>query len=92
MVRVCSCGTEVFVATESGVGARAVAAGRGAVGSDDAGSFYRPVVNETGNEVSCSVEETNKLRASLGLKPLKVRISWKFRLARIGDRHGRLCR
>ena len=32
----------------------------------------RAQVTESGNEISCSVEETNRLRASLGLKPLKI--------------------
>jgi hypothetical protein len=65
---------DVCMSPDSAAGARPVAAGRGAASSDDMGSVYRPQVNESGNEVSCSVDETNKLRASLGLKPLRVRV------------------
>lgn len=32
----------------------------------------RAAVTESGDEVSCSVEETNRIRASLGLRPLDV--------------------
>lgn len=36
------------------------------------GTTYKPVVQESKGEVSMSIEETNKLRASLGLPPLKM--------------------
>ena len=39
------------------------------MGRNDAG---RAVVSESNGEISCSVEETNRLRASLGLRPLDV--------------------
>ena len=32
----------------------------------------KATVTETNGEIACSVEETNRLRALLGLKPLKV--------------------
>jgi hypothetical protein len=35
-------------------------------------SFIKAVVTESNGEISCSVEETNRVRALLGLKPLKV--------------------
>lgn len=35
-------------------------------------SGYKPVVQEENGELSMSIEETNRLRASLGLKPLAV--------------------
>lgn len=39
---------------------------------DGGGGGYKPVVQEENGEISMSFEETNKLRASLGLKPLSV--------------------
>lgn len=36
------------------------------------GSIPKAAVNEENGEISCSVEETNRIRALLGLKPLKV--------------------
>lgn len=32
----------------------------------------KATVTETNGEIACSVEETNRLRAALGLKPLKI--------------------
>ena len=34
--------------------------------------LLRAAVTESGNEISCSIDETNRLRAALGLKPLRV--------------------
>lgn len=34
-------------------------------------SFPRAVITESGGEISCSVEETNRIRAELGLAPLE---------------------
>jgi len=33
---------------------------------------FKPAVKEENGEISMTIEETNKLRESLGLKPLKV--------------------
>lgn len=33
---------------------------------------YKPAVNESGGEVSMSIDETNRMRIALGLKPLKL--------------------
>lgn len=35
-------------------------------------SSIKAVVSEVDGEISCSVEETNRIRALLGLKPLKL--------------------
>eukprot|EP00898_Chlorokybus_atmophyticus_P001200 jgi/Chlat1/2080/Chrsp17S02634 len=40
--------------------------------TDDVPFEVRAVVNESGGEVSCSVDETNRIRAALGLKPLRT--------------------
>lgn len=34
--------------------------------------IIKAVVTESNGEISCSVEETNRIRALLGMKPLKV--------------------
>jgi len=36
--------------------------------SDD--QFVKATVSETNGEISCSIEETNRIRIALGLKPL----------------------
>ncbi len=58
-------------ATHRGAGA-ASAGGTAAPAAASAPDGYRPQVTESGNEISCSVDETNRLRASLGLKPLQI--------------------
>lgn len=35
-------------------------------------STIKAVVSEVNGEISCSVEETNRIRALLGLKPLNI--------------------
>ena len=34
--------------------------------------FPKATVSETNGEISCSIEETNRIRISLGLKPLNL--------------------
>jgi hypothetical protein len=38
----------------------------------EGGAVIKAVVTETNGEISCSIEETNRIRALLGLKPLVV--------------------
>ncbi len=46
---------------------------RKAEDGDDAGSgFIKAFVTESNGEISCSIEETNRIRALLGMKPLVV--------------------
>lgn len=44
----------------------------GSGGAGPAGGEVKATVSESNGEISCSVEETNRIRALLGLKPLNV--------------------
>ena len=44
-------------------------------------SIPKAVVSESNGEVSCSVEETNRIRAAIGLAPLRVSTAPKRDLA-----------
>lgn len=41
-------------------------------GNDKNDGVIKAVVSENNGEISCSVEETNRIRALLGLKPLVI--------------------
>jgi hypothetical protein len=41
--------------------------------NNDKSSLVKAAVTEENGEISCSVEETNRIRALLGLKPLAVK-------------------
>jgi hypothetical protein len=54
--------------------AEAINAASGGGGRIDIENLHKTVnVTESNGEISCSVEDTNKLRAALGLKPLRVK-------------------
>lgn len=53
--------------------AEALNAASGNGGRVDIEQLHKTVtVSESNGEISCSVEDTNKLRAALGLKPLRI--------------------
>ena len=42
------------------------------IDDNDGGGIIKATVTESNGEISCSVEETNRIRALLGLKPLVI--------------------